>query len=70
MFEGATGVPVLLVDGWVAGVWERTKRGKVTEIVVEPTRPLSRIQSDALAAEVSRIGAFLDAEARLSPAPS
>jgi hypothetical protein len=38
-------------------------------MTVEPTHPLSRMQNDALAEDVSRIGAFLDIHARLIVAP-
>src|SRR5262249_56072759 len=34
-FEGATGLPVLLIDGCVAGIWERRKRGRRGEIQIE-----------------------------------
>jgi len=34
-FEGATALPVLLIDGAVAGIWERRKQGSRVELRVE-----------------------------------
>jgi Winged helix DNA-binding domain len=60
---GGTGrFPVLLVDGQVAGVWERRKRGRRVEVRIDAFRRLSRRQARELEAEAARIGAFDDAE--------
>jgi Winged helix DNA-binding domain len=64
-FEGIAAVPTLLVDGMVAGLWRRAKRGKRLEIVVEPIRRLSRDERASLQHEAERIGAFLGAEPKL-----
>jgi hypothetical protein len=58
-FESATGLPVLLIDGAVAGMWERRKQGKTTELRVESFVDLTARQHEQLAAEADRIGAFL-----------
>ncbi len=65
-FEGATGIPVLLVDGVVAGMWERRRRARRVEIRVEPFIRLSAVQREQLEAEVLRIGQFRDEPAVLS----
>jgi Winged helix DNA-binding domain len=65
-FEGATGLPLLLVDGMVAGMWERRQRGGGVEVQVEPFVQLTPQQTRQLEAEVERIGAFLGTKASLS----
>ena len=65
-FESATGLPVLLVDGAVAGIWERRKQGKATELRVEAFVELTARQHEQLAAEAERIGAFLGINMALS----
>jgi hypothetical protein len=65
-WEGAVGVPVLLVDGIVSGVWERRERGGRVEIGVEPAVKLSPTQRRAIEAEVARVGRFLGREATLT----
>jgi DNA glycosylase AlkZ-like len=64
-FEGIAAVPTLLVDGVVAGIWRRAKRGKRVEITVEPARRLAATERRELKAEAERIGAFLGAEPAL-----
>jgi hypothetical protein len=64
-FEGIAGVPTLLVDGIVAGLWRRTKRGKRVDIAVEPSRRLKAEERRVLEAEAERIGTFLGAEPEL-----
>ncbi len=61
-YEGIAGVPTLLVDGAVAGLWRQAKKGKRVEIAVEPIRRLSPGERRELEAEAARIGAFLGAE--------
>jgi Winged helix DNA-binding domain len=64
-FRGAGPQPSLLVDGNVAGVWTRNRRGKRVEILVEPFRRLTRAQRAEVTDEAARIGAMLGAEPRL-----
>ena len=63
-FEGVAAVPTLLVDGVVAGIWRRAKRGKKVEITVE-ARDLSSAERGELEAEAERIGSFLGAAPQL-----
>ena len=64
-FEGIAGVPTLLVDGVVVGLWRRSKLGKRIAILVEPARRLSAEERRLLETEVERIGAFFDTEPKL-----
>jgi hypothetical protein len=66
-FEGATGLPVLLIDGVVAGFWERRPRGKRLAVRVESLAPLTPAQEQQLAAEAARLAAFLDTPVDLTP---
>ncbi|MDQ3707413.1 MAG: winged helix DNA-binding domain-containing protein [Chloroflexota bacterium] len=63
--EGAVGLPVLLVDGVVAGMWERHVRSKRVELKVEAFVQLTHSQRVQLEAEAARIGDFLGLEAAL-----
>jgi hypothetical protein len=65
-FEGAVGLPVLLVDGVVAGMWERHTRGKRTELKVEPFAQLTPVQREQLDAEAARVGRFFGTEVSLT----
>jgi hypothetical protein len=65
-FESATGLPVLLIDGAVAGIWERRKQGKTTALQVESFVDLTTRQRERLEAEAARIGAFLGMDMTLS----
>jgi hypothetical protein len=65
-FEGAVGVPVLLVDGVVRGVWERTLRKGRIAILVEPAVRLAAAQRREVHAEGERIGRFLGHEVDVS----
>jgi uncharacterized protein YcaQ len=65
-WEGAVGVPVLLVDGIVSGVWERRDRGGRVEIKVQPAIKLTAAQRRGLAAEAARVGRFFGREATLT----
>jgi Winged helix DNA-binding domain len=62
-------VPVLLVDGMVAGLWERETKGKRIEVRVEPFASLDRRQRSLVEEEASRIGLFLGVEADLTIGP-
>ena len=64
---GGTGqFPILLIDGQVAGVWERRRRGRRLEIRVDPFRRLSGQLSRQLQREAARIGAFDEMEVELT----
>ena len=63
---GGTGqFPVLLVDGTVAGVWERRGAGKRLEVTVDSFVRLNASQRRAVARETERIGRILEAPANL-----
>jgi hypothetical protein len=63
---GAVGtLPTLLVDGVVAGVWERRRERGRLEVRVEPVGPLSGRQRRALEREARRVGEILEAETTL-----
>jgi hypothetical protein len=62
-------LPVLLVDGMVAGLWERETKGKRVEVRVEPFASLDKRQRTLLEEEAARLGAFLGAEAALTIGP-
>lgn len=61
-YEGPAAVPWLLVDGAVAGMWQRRRRGKWIELRVEA---FTRVPRAALEAEADRIATFLAAETEL-----
>ena len=65
-WEGAVGVPVLLVDGIVSGVWERRARGGGIEIALRPATKLTSPQRKTVTTEVARIGRFFGVEAKLT----
>jgi Winged helix DNA-binding domain len=65
--RGAAGtLPVLVLGGVVAGLWQQRWHGRRLEIRVEAFRPLSTQQHGALEAAVARIGAIVEAESALS----
>lgn len=68
-FEGAVGVPVLVVDGRVSGIWERKRRGRRLDLRVEPIVPLTPDQQHMLEVEAARIGAFIGLETTLAIEP-
>jgi hypothetical protein len=51
-------LPLLLVDGVVAGVWRQRRTGRRLAVTVEPLSPLSAACTRALAEQVERIGAI------------
>jgi hypothetical protein len=64
---GGTGrFPVLLVDGQLAGVWERRQRGRRVEITVDAFRRLGGQLSRQLRREAERIAAFDEMELELT----
>lgn len=64
-FEGPVAHSILLLDGVVAGMWERRRRARTVELRVEPFTALSAAQRRRLDAEADRVGAFLGAPAAL-----
>jgi hypothetical protein len=67
-WEGVAGVPVLLVDGIVSGVWERSLCHGRIAVGVEPAITLTPTQRGELDAEAERIGRFFGRGAELSVA--
>jgi DNA glycosylase AlkZ-like len=61
--------PVLLIDGVVAGVWHQRRSGRRLHVTVEPLAPLGSARRAALAAEVERLGAILEAAPELTVGP-
>jgi hypothetical protein len=55
----AGNVPVLLVDGLVAGVWHQRRSGRRIAITVEPLTRLSSRQRSDVEAEAERVGRIL-----------
>jgi len=62
-------MPVLLVDGVVAGVWRRRRSGKRIDVCVEPFLPLTTGQRERVEEEVTRMGEILQASPALSFGP-
>lgn len=62
-------VPLLLIDGVVAGVWERQASGRRIAVRVDPFVPLTAPQQTALEGAASRLGAILEAPATLTIGP-
>lgn len=66
-YEGAAGVPTMLVDGRVTALWERRKSGGRVDVVVEPVEPLTSRQHKRLHTEAQRVANFFGgSEASLS----
>jgi hypothetical protein len=59
-------VPLLLVDGVVAGVWRQRKAAKKLTVTVEPLADLRRSQRDELDAQVARLGEIYELPAELT----
>lgn len=59
-------LPLLVIDGVVAGVWQQRRRGRRLDIRVEAFQPLSTDQRRELEADVARIGEIVEAESVLS----
>ncbi len=68
-YEGATGLPVLLVEGIVAGVWQSEEKSGRSVVRVQAFAKLSADQRAALAAEVGRLSAFWEQPATLRLGP-
>jgi len=57
---------VLLVDGVVAGLWERHARSKQLEVRVHAFAPLSKAQQREVERQATRIGEILELHAEVS----
>ena len=68
-FEGAVALSTLLVNGRVAGIWERRVFVRRVEVSVEPIITLTPRQLKSLDAEVARVGEFYSREASLKIGP-
>lgn len=62
---GIGNLPVVVVDGIVAGLWQQQRSGQRLEIRVEAFQPLSLHQHQELVAAVTRVGEVLEAESVL-----
>jgi hypothetical protein len=65
----AGNVPVLLVDGVVAGDWHARRAGRRLHVTVEALAPLPARRRRALEEEVERVGCILEARAELTLGP-
>jgi hypothetical protein len=59
----------LLVDGVIAGRWQQSRSARQLDMTAEPFQALTPPQHHELEAQVQRLGAFLDSEARLIIGP-
>jgi Winged helix DNA-binding domain len=62
----AGNIPVLLVDGVVAGVWHQRRSGRSLAITVEPLVRLTPQQRSDVEAEADRIGRILGGKAEIT----
>lgn len=66
LFHGGIGpIPLLVVDGVVAGIWQHRRAGTRLAVRVDPSRPLTEPQRWRLDAEARRIGEIWEANATL-----
>jgi Winged helix DNA-binding domain len=64
--RGAIGnLPLLVINGVVAGLWQQRRIGRRLEVVVEPLQSLSQEQHEQLQAVVARIGEVVEMECTL-----
>jgi hypothetical protein len=68
-YEGAVGHSLILIDGIVAGVWQRQQRGKRMEVRVLPVTPLSARHREQIDDEVDRLARFLGTKVECSIIP-
>ncbi len=68
-YGGIGKLPVMVVDGVVAGLWQKLQTGKRLEIRVEPFEPLAAQQHQELESAVARIGEILGVQSTLTLAP-
>ena len=67
MTRGQAGnVPVLLVDGVVAGVWHQRRSGRRIAITVEPLTRLGARRRSDVEAEAHRIGRIVNATTEIT----
>lgn len=66
VYHGGQTVPVVLVDGLLAGVWRYQRRGKMLVITIKPLEPFDRTIRRLVEKEAEDIGRFLS----LSPVVS
>jgi hypothetical protein len=59
-------VPVLLVDGVVAGVWQQRRTGRRVTLTVEPFDDLTGSRRRELDEQAQRVGAVQEAEVDLT----
>lgn len=62
-------MPVLMVDGIAAGIWERRTQGRRIDICVESFVSLDGRQRRQLKEEAARVGELLELDARLTIGP-
>ncbi|PWT70371.1 MAG: hypothetical protein C5B60_12245 [Chloroflexi bacterium] len=55
-------LPLILVDGMVAGIWQYRQKGQRVEVRVEPFAPLSPNQYHHLEGAVARVGEIMEAK--------
>jgi len=67
--QGTGQVPVLLLGGRVAGLWEQRAQRGTMKVRVEAFEPLSRSQVECLKGQVVRIGEILESTAILELGP-
>jgi hypothetical protein len=60
-YEGAAGVPVLLIDGMFAGTWKPHIKGKRLELTIQPLSRLTAPQRKGIEAAAVRIAGFYEA---------
>ena len=63
---GIGNLPLVVVDGVVAGLWQKLWTGRRLEIRVETFQPLSAHQHKELEAAVTRVGEIMEAQSVLS----
>ncbi len=64
--EGPAAISWLLIDGFVAGIWDRRRRGKRVVVQVSPFVRLTPGQREEVEKQVVGIARFLDAEVALT----
>ncbi|MDT4984493.1 MAG: hypothetical protein QOF95_1983 [Pseudonocardiales bacterium] len=65
----AGNVPVVLIDGTVAGVWHQRRSGRKIAVTVEPFGRLSAVRRRELEEQVERVGQILEAEPTMTIGP-
>jgi uncharacterized protein YcaQ len=68
-FEGPVAVPLLLIDGMVAGMWRRKHRGTRLDVRVEPFTELTKKDLRRLEEQAERIAGFYGMEVELTVGP-